>query len=266
MSSEVSTMTRQALARRVEEASLNAWPAMQQVVLDGWILRFSKGFTKRANSVIPLYPATQPSLEKIRYCENLYAREQLTTIFRLTSLADTRSLDAELETRGYACIDPTLVMTAPLSAESGSAESRASPPFDTDSRFEAVTQADWLTVYAELADLPSTAQALHAALLAGILSDCQFGVLYVAGAPRACGLAVLERELVGLFDIVTAQGFRQQGLGEAMVTSLLSWAAERGAANAYLQVTADNTPARHLYDKLAFEELYQYWYRAEHQT
>lgn len=240
-----------ALARRVEEASLNAWPAMQQLILDGWVLRFARGFTKRANSVVPLYPSRLPAAEKIRYCENLYARERLTTTFRLTSILDNLSLDEALAARGYERVDPTLVMSCALNPST----------FSTDARVREVTQAEWLKLYASFADLPAAAQALHAALLSGIRTDRQFAVLTEGGAPRACGLAVTDYELTGLFDVITHPDSRGRGFGEALVRSQLAWAAEQGAACAYLQVVENNVPARRLYDRLGFKLLYRYWYR-----
>ncbi|MFN2156932.1 MAG: hypothetical protein ACK2UX_16980, partial [Anaerolineae bacterium] len=45
------------LAEQIEAASLDAWPALEQIAYDGWILRFSDGYTKRANSVNSMYEA-----------------------------------------------------------------------------------------------------------------------------------------------------------------------------------------------------------------
>jgi hypothetical protein len=32
--------------QEIEEISLNAWPSLQQILYDGWILRFANGYTK----------------------------------------------------------------------------------------------------------------------------------------------------------------------------------------------------------------------------
>jgi ribosomal protein S18 acetylase RimI-like enzyme len=45
------------------------------------------------------------------------------------------------------------------------------------------------------------------------------------------------------------------------MNALLAWGARQGAEKAYLQVMCDNEPALRLYEKLEFEEKYQYWYR-----
>lgn len=239
--------------RRVEEASLNAWPAIQQVLLDGWLLRFSRGFTRRANCIVPLYPGVQPPedtlVEKVRYCENLYGRQRLQTIFRLTSIRDHGPLDQFLAARGYAKEDETHVMTARLD----------DPP--TAQRCRQTGTDDWLDVYAWLTDMPAPARAAHAAILRGIQSPCAFMVSEHDGEMVGCGLGVLERELLGLFDIVTHPVHRRHGHGTRLVCSLLDWGREQRAGAAYLQVLAHNGPARALYGKLGFHTAYNYWYR-----
>jgi ribosomal protein S18 acetylase RimI-like enzyme len=82
------------------------------------------------------------------------------------------------------------------------------------------------------------------------------------GEAVVCGLGVLEREYIGLFDLVTDPQRRNQGYGAQLVSGLLHWAKANGARYAYLQVEERNTPARHLYgDKLGYQVLYGYWYR-----
>jgi hypothetical protein len=97
------------LKKRIEEAGLNAWPALQQMLYDGWVLRFSKGYTKRANSVNALYPSAIDTREKVAFCEAQYQTRGLTPIFRITPFAPA-DLDGILGARGYEKIDTTLVL------------------------------------------------------------------------------------------------------------------------------------------------------------
>jgi ribosomal protein S18 acetylase RimI-like enzyme len=247
------------LETRVEEASLNAWPALQQMLLDGWVLRFGRGFTKRANSIVPLYASAQPPLDKIRFCEDLYAKEHLKTIFRLTTVRDNAPLDELLAKRGYASIEPTLVLAAPL----------AGRHWNEAPRFQRVAGETWLAAYAHHAAIPASAQALHAMLLRGIRTEHLFGAIVTddaAPGAAALGLAVLERELVGLFDIVTDPAQRRRGHARGLINSLLGWGAQRGAEYAYLQVVESNAAARALYEELGFTTLYRYWYRVSPAT
>ena len=58
-------------------------------------------------------------------------------------------------------------------------------------------------VYSQLTNMPDTATALHKAILKGIQAPCAFAALAGGDGWVACGLAVLEQNLLGLFDIVT---------------------------------------------------------------
>ena len=76
-----------------------------------------------------------------------------------------------------------------------------------------------------------------------------------------CGLGVLQAGYLGIFDIVIDPDHRGQGHGMSLMGALLAWGQERKAEKAYLQVMCNNEPALILYEKLGFQEEYQYWYR-----
>ncbi|HFL2538672.1 TPA: hypothetical protein ACG3G9_003832, partial [Clostridioides difficile] len=85
----------------IEELSLNHWQSLSTLFYDGWILRFANGFTKRANSIQPIYDSTHDVFAKIDECERIYASNQLSTIFKITPFIQPDHLDQLLQDRGY---------------------------------------------------------------------------------------------------------------------------------------------------------------------
>jgi len=95
-----------------EELSLNAWPSLQTQFYDGWILRYTNGYsyTSRANSVNLLYPSVLNVSEKIAECERRYFSQGVPAIFKITDGVDIE-FDRLLEEQGYVVVNPTYLMT-----------------------------------------------------------------------------------------------------------------------------------------------------------
>lgn len=162
--------------RRIEEAGLNSWPALQQFLFDGWLVRFARGYTKRANSVTPLYSSLLPEEEKIAWCEHIYKENQLPAIFRLLSFsAESQHLDQLLARRGYAALDRTLVWSLRM----------PSTPATAKPVLSAISLADWLPIYGQWSDRFRELQHVHRELLERILSPVLFAALYQQGTPVA---------------------------------------------------------------------------------
>jgi GNAT superfamily N-acetyltransferase len=241
------------LPQRIEEASLNAWPALQTLLFDGWMLRFSRGYTKRANSVNALYPSSLDVEKKIARCEARYRERGLPPVFRLTPFASPPDLDRVLADRGYRQIDVTLVLYRELGPE---AVGPTAPGLLRNEELDA-----WLDLFCHFSGSSLAKHQTHREILQAIAPRRLLASLADADQLVACGLGVLEDDVLGLFDLVTAPQQRRQGHGTRLVSGMLDWARQSGAAHAYLQVVAGNEPARRLYARLGFAELYRYWYR-----
>jgi N-acetylglutamate synthase len=235
--------------RNLEHISLRAWAALETQVYDGWILRFSNGYTGRANSVNPFDGSTLPLHEKIEYCERLYQERQLDMRFRMNEAVFPPELDAALEQRGYEYFSETHVLTCDLAQH---------PPI-TDERFQfsEMLSDKWLEVYTTMNGTP----AQHIETLRAILLHIEPATCFGFVGEGAVGLAVRDGDFVGLFDIVVDAAQRRQGLGQGLVSSLMAWGQAQGANTAYLQVVAENAPAQALYARLGFTLHHKYWYR-----
>lgn len=242
-----------ASAQQIEEFALNAWPGLQTVFIDGWVARLSQGYSKRANSVVPLYPGQGELDDKIRYCEHLYQQAGIGLIFRLPSFAAANhALDARLDSRGFPVLDETCVQQVDLSQirPVWSPQAVLAPDDEAD---------DWIHGYHALSGSPP--HPAHRQIVSLISGQRCFLSIVHEGAVAARGLGVLSHRVLGLFDIVTDPAQRRLGFGRALTESLLAWGRDQGATHAYLQVVAANTAARRLYTQLGFQDLYRYWYR-----
>lgn len=240
---------------RIEELSLNAWPALQSLLSDGWVLRLANGYTRRANSVNPLYAGQLDLEQKVAACERLYRDRGLAVVFKLTPASTPAELDAFLAGRGYIAEAQTSVQLLDLQSWKPDAPSAIELAEEvTDGWFDAFCRASNLAP----ARRPTAMQMLRA-----IVPAAGFAVIQRHGETVACGLAVAQDGYVGLYDIVTDPRYRRQGLGMQLISALLQWGREKDARTAYLQVMMNNPPALAMYAKLGFRELYQYWYRVK---
>jgi N-acetylglutamate synthase len=242
------------MIRQIEELTFNAWYPLQTTHYDGWILGFSNGYTRRANSVQALFTSTLPLEAKIDYCETLYAMRGQTTVFKLTGVEQPPDLEVALIRRGYAADAHTSVRTCSLAIK----------VIDVDSsqvEIEHEVSDGWIDTFCRLSAVDERHQPTMKAMLRSIVPQAGFFRLNHEGESVALGLGVIERGYVGLFDIVTDAQFRNRGLGRLLILSILKWAQTKGAHTAHLGVMLNNAPALHLYHKLGFREVYRYWYR-----
>lgn len=239
--------------RLLEEFSLNALPALQTVYYDGWHLRFSNGYPRRANSIQLLYPSLLPLDEKIDYCQAQYAARGYRTVYKMT-LAAPDGLDAALRARGYVEDAETSVRMLDL------AGFKPVPPPDAEVLVEPRMSDSWAEDFTRLNDEAPARAAVIRLLLERLSIESSFVRLRVGGETVALGRGALDNGWVGFYEIATAPAFRQQGWGTRLMQTIIGWGIERGAQQAYLQVMTSNAPALRLYSKLGFHEQYRYWY------
>ena len=242
-----------ALAARIEDASLAVAQPAQQAFHDGWLLRYSAGKAKRARSINAIGAGVLPVGEKIAYCMEFYARHRMQCLFRITPFSQPLTLDGELESAGFVAVQDTRVMRLDLrAADTGNGNS---------ARWIDVEQ--FAAAFGRMHKLDASKTAAERERFARSGIETAYIAHFESAEPVACGCVAIDGEFAGIFGMVTAESHRGRGIATGLVDALLITAKDEGAHTAYLQVEANNAPARRAYAKFGFEDCYSYWYRCK---
>ncbi|OFT64001.1 hypothetical protein HMPREF3159_02305 [Brachybacterium sp. HMSC06H03] len=244
------------------EALLGGWRALTRLEVDGFALQRSRGVTRRANSVVPIDPPTDTAAldAALTRIESLLGAAGETPTFRLFTAdgLDHEPVRAALTQRGYDENAPVHILLRPLADFRIAPDPRAaitvgSPP------------ENWLEASWRLAPRPEdgareTLREIMAGTPAIYLALTDPASREIVAVGRASLVPHRRRTIAVLDRIAVDPGRRREGLGRAVVRSLLSLAAVQGADLALLEVETGNTAARALYRGEGFTPSGEYRY------
>ena len=236
--------------RRLEELAFRGWPALESRDFGGWRQRFSRGYTKRANSINALGIYTRFDPEVIPALEAPYLALGQTPAWRLTPLAPP-AIGPLLATRGYRTIERSLVQVCLLH-----------PAFAADKEVQILSRPTpaWIDAFRTHSPVPPQHAETMQLMLAAIATPVGFAFVEEAGRPMAMAIGAIEGDHMGLFDVLVMPHARRRGLARRVTESLYAWAWSHGARFAYLQVVATNAAAMPLYADQGFRTVYGYEY------
>ncbi|WNE98678.1 GNAT family N-acetyltransferase [Streptomyces luomodiensis] len=241
-------------APELDRVVARGWPPVVGEQLGEWTLRASGGFTRRANSVLPLGDPGMDLDAALRRVIEWYAARELPAYIQVSTGAEGTQelLAAELESRGWTREVSAQIRIAALA-----------PIADLDADTSAVTLSrrlddTWMARYQRSAEPSPEARAVlsggPSVWFATIAGEG-------GGAPAAIGRCVVDGRWAGFAAVETAPERRRQGLAKAVMTALARKALDEGASAAYLQVETDNGGANALYEGMGFtvHHVYHHW-------
>ncbi|MGW3834818.1 GNAT family N-acetyltransferase [Streptomyces microflavus] len=238
--------------RELAAVTARAWQPVESEPLGEWRLRAAGGFTRRANSALPLGDPGMPLGEAFGRIEHWYEERGLPAYIQTATGAEgtQETLCAELERHGWRREVTAEVRIAALA-----------PVGDLDADVTAVRltrepDEAWLSRYQRF-----STPGPHVLRVLGSGPAVWFAT--VAGeaggeAPAAIGRCVVDGRWAGFMAVEVAPEHRRRGLATSVMAALARRALDEGASAAWLQVEEDNEGARALYDGMGFAAHHRY--------
>ncbi|MFF7978323.1 GNAT family N-acetyltransferase [Streptomyces sp. NPDC007901] len=230
------------------------WRPVESERLGAWELRASGGFTRRANSVLPLGDPGLPLDAALEAVRRWYGVRGLPAYVQTATGAEGTQelLCAELERRGWTREVSAELWVGGLAPVADRAEGAG---------VALAREADeaWLARYQRKGVSEVALQVL------GSGPSVWFATVPGAegGAPAAIGRLVVDGRWAGFAAVEVDPALRRRGLAGEVMAALARRALEEGASAAWLQVETDNEAARAMYTRLGFAAHHAYHYYRE---
>lgn len=234
--------------RDLEHAAALAWPGVESAWIGGWLVRAGAGFSRRANSAVPLDRSSRADASTLRDIATWYEARGLPVLLALperlitprtvpgtpaspTIHVLTRELESIGSTRGSTGVDVAVDVALDPTPSTAWSLSYGRPGADTQTVAAVVGAARGPVTFATVVDENASVIATGRA----------------AVTVDPSGVAWL-----GITALWTATAHRRRHIADAVLARLMAWGADNGAQVAYVQVEADNAIAGRWYRRRGF--------------
>ncbi|MFI7297949.1 GNAT family N-acetyltransferase [Streptomyces sp. NPDC050121] len=231
-----------------------AWRPVESERLGGWELRAAAGFTRRANSVLPLGDPGVPLDAALDAVRRWYGERGLPAYVQTATGAEGAQelLCAELERRGWVREVTAELWVGALAPVADRADAE-------DVALAREADEAWLARYQRKGVSEVALKVLGAGPSVWFAS-----VPGASGAaPAAIGRLVVDGRWAGFAAVEVDPAQRRKGLATTVMGALARRALEEGASAAWLQVETENAAARAMYAGLGFGAHHAYHHYRE---
>lgn len=240
----------------LERIAAEGWQPAQRGRVGDWVLRAAAGYTGRANSVMALGDPGCSLDEALAAVQDWYRSRGLPPRVQVP-LPLLNTLDAQLAGRGWTASPPVLVQVVDLAALRAATSDRPGVGGLTVT-IQQVPDRAWLSAFRyDGRPLPGAAEEITARADHPVFVALRDG----DGTPLAITRGAITPSWLGITAVEVTEAWRRRGLGRQVIGELADYAARHAVRHVYLQVAAENAPARRLYEQLGFTTHHSYVYR-----
>jgi ribosomal protein S18 acetylase RimI-like enzyme len=239
----------------MERLAQQGWPPLESEQVGDWDLRYSAGYSDRANSVRVAAPPTSRSLKSmLSLVEDWYKQRGAEPRLQIP---EPSGMTGELEKLGWNRQRTSRMMINSVSRLlSATASARERTDLDIEVRDQ--PNGEW---YELVSGYRASTYAEFHHIVAAVEPAAYVFCRNQQGELLGIARATLQGTWCGATTMATTPQSRRRGIARAVTGQMALWAQEQGATDWYLQVFHDNAAARSFYEKVGFTTHHIYTYR-----